>query len=133
MQQIGPTMHGNDGSGGYVIETIAAISANLEKAVWYKQTIAAPGISDLRSNLILHINKHARFDENGQLLQGYTAIYQCVQLKLLHWHGHEHIKNPGIIQVLKLQMDGFVICKHWLIMTHLCSLLIFYMATVSPG
>ena len=43
----------------------------------YKQNIAATGISDpcdLPSKFILHIKKHARFDENGQSLLGYTDI-----------------------------------------------------------
>ena len=54
---------------------LSKLGANL--AVMYKQNIATAGISDpcdLPSNLIVHINKHARLDETCQSLLGYTDI-----------------------------------------------------------
>ena len=47
----------------------------------YKSNTAATGISDPcdpPSNLILLIDKHALFDENGQSLLGYTDIVICL-------------------------------------------------------
>ena len=65
----------------------------------------------------LHINKHARFDEIGQSLLGYTDIaiyivFDWSYYMALAWH----LKVGNHTNIL--QMDRFVICKRGLNLAH---------------